>query len=46
MRRPTPFAVGVTALLLALTWQYLTVRFNYGMNWTALFPGKKLAHDK
>ncbi len=37
MRRPTPFAVGVTALLLALTWQYLTVRFNYGMNWTALF---------
>lgn len=37
MRRPTPFAVGVTALLLALSWQYLTVRFNYGMNWTALF---------
>ncbi len=37
MRRPTRFAVGVTALLLALFWQYLTVRFNYGMNWTALF---------
>jgi hypothetical protein len=37
MRRPTPFAVGVTALLLALIWQYLTVRFNYDMNWTALF---------
>jgi hypothetical protein len=37
MRRPAPFAVGVTALLLALTWQYLTVRFNYDMNWTALF---------
>jgi len=32
-----PFAVGVTALLLALIWQYLTVRFNYDMNWTALF---------
>ena len=37
MRRPTPFAVGVTAFLLVLIWQYLTVRFNYGMNWTALF---------
>jgi hypothetical protein len=37
MRRSTPIAVGVTALLLALAWQYLTVRFNYGMNWTALF---------
>ncbi|MBP1600100.1 MAG: hypothetical protein H6Q06_251, partial [Acidobacteria bacterium] len=37
MRRPTPLAVAATALLLALAWQYLTVRFNYGTNWTALF---------
>jgi len=32
MRRPTPLAVAATALLLALAWQYLTVRFNYGTN--------------
>ena len=37
MRRPSPLAVGLIAAILALGWQYLTVRYNYQGNWSALF---------
>jgi hypothetical protein len=30
-------ACGLIAVLLALTWQYLAVRYNYAGNWTGLF---------
>lgn len=33
----SPLAVGLACAALALAWQALTVRYNYGGNWTALF---------
>ena len=32
-----PLIVGLAAVALALSWQALTVHYNYGGNWTALF---------
>ena len=32
-----PLAIGLACAALALTWQALTVRYNYGGNWTGLF---------
>ena len=29
--------VGVAAVMMAWLWQFLTVRYNYGGNWTALY---------
>jgi len=36
-RRGLCAAYGLIAVLLALTWQYLAVHYNYAGNWTALF---------
>ena len=35
--RTTPWAAGLLAVVSALAWQTLTVRYNYQGNWTALF---------
>ena len=35
--RTTPWVAGLLAVVSALAWQALTVRYNYGGNWTALF---------
>ncbi len=35
MKRPV--LIGVAAAAMLLTWQFLTVRYNYGGNWSALF---------
>lgn len=35
--RTTPLVAGLLAVVSALAWQALTVRYNYGGNWTALF---------
>ena len=32
-----PLTAGLAAVALALLWQALTVRYNYGGNWTGLF---------
>lgn len=32
-----PLTVGLAAVALAFAWQVLTVRYNYGANWTGLF---------
>ena len=43
-RRGLCAAYGLIAVLLALTWQYLAVHYNYAGNWTALFcTGAKLS---
>ena len=36
-RRAAAIALGILAVLLLWFWQFLTVRYNYGGNWTALF---------
>lgn len=44
LMRRNSLAVGLACAALALTWQALTVRYNYGGDWTALFcTGGKLS---